>query len=220
MHKLNQRGNINTLLIPFIGVIVLFLAAASFGVWSYMSRQDYKNNTDKKISTAVASAKKQTTTLKDNEFVQKEKRPLKSYNGPEAYGSVIIKYPKTWSAYVVEGGNSTNPVDGYFNPDFVPGVQSTTVYALRVQVVPGSYSSELDRFDSGSKSGKVKVAPFKFPKVPGVVGARINGEIEVGKNGSIVMVPLRDKTLKIFTEANQFVDDFNRLILPNVKFSP
>ncbi len=210
----------NTLLIPFILVVMTLLAAAGFGIWAYSGRQDYKTNVDKKVATAVEIAKRQTSTAKDNEFVQREKQPLKSYKGPEAYGSITVKYPKTWSAYVIDSGNSTNLVDGYFNPGFVPGVQNSSVYALRIQVVPGSYATELDRFESQTKSGKVKVAPFKFPKVSSIVGARINGEIIIGKQGSMVMVPLRDKTLKVYTEASQFVDDFNKLILPNLKFSP
>lgn len=210
----------NTLLIPFILVAMTLLTAAGFGIWAYLGRQDYKTNVDKKIATAVEIAKRQTSSAKDNEFVQREKQPLKSYKGPEAYGSITVKYPKTWSAYIIEGGNSTNLVDGYFNPGFVPGVQNSSVYALRIQVVPGSYAAELDRFESQTESGKVKVAPFKFPKVPSIVGARINGEIVIGKQGSMIMVPLRDKTLKVYTEASQFVDDFNKLILPNLKFSP
>ena len=220
MHKLDEKGALSGYLIPFIVSIVLFLSATGFGVWSYLGRQDYKTNVDKKIATAVEIAIKQTSTDKDNEFVQREKKPLKSYHGPEEYGSLDVKYPKTWSAYVIEGGNRSNPVDGYFNPSFVPGVENTTVYALRVQVVPGTYSSELGRFASFVKGGKVKVSPFKFAQVPSITGVRINGEILSGKQGSMVMVPLRDKTLKIYTEASQFVDDFNKIILPKVTFSP
>ena len=220
MTKLDNRGVINTLLIPLIVIAVALLTAAIFAIWAYSGRQDFKNNVDKKIETAVEIAKKQTASAKDNEFVEKEKNPLKTYRGPEAYGSVVVKYPKTWSAYVVEGGNSSNPVDGYFNPDFVPGVQTSSVYALRIQVVPSAYDRELDRYDAFVQKGTVKVAPFRFPKVKSIVGVRLNGEIANGKQGSLILVPLRDKTLKVFTETNSFVADFNKFILPNLKFSP
>ncbi|HLB66395.1 MAG TPA: hypothetical protein VJJ78_02270 [Candidatus Saccharimonadales bacterium] len=220
MTKLDNRGVVNTLLIPLIVIGTILLAAAIFAIWAYSGRQDFKNNVDKKIETAVEIAKKQTASAKDNEFVEKEKNPLKTYRGPEAYGSVVVKYPKTWSAYVVEGGNSSNPVDGYFNPDFVPGVQTSSVYALRIQVVPSAYDRELDRYDAFVQKGTVKVAPFRFPKVKSIVGVRLNGEIANGKQGSLILVPLRDKTLKVFTETNSFVADFNKFILPNLKFSP
>ena len=220
MTKLDNRGVVNTLLIPLIVIGTILLADAIFAIWAYSGRQDFKNNVDKKIETAVEIAKKQTASAKDNEFVEKEKNPLKTYRGPEAYGSVVVKYPKTWSAYVVEGGNSSNPVDGYFNPDFVPGVQTSSVYALRIQVVPSAYDRELDRYDAFVQKGTVKVVPFRFPKVKSIVGVRLNGEIANGKQGSLILVPLRDKTLKVFTETNSFVADFNKFILPNLKFSP
>lgn len=220
MHKLDEKGTLNALLIPFILVIVILLGVTGFSIWAYTSRQDYKTNVDKKIEQAVEKAKTQTATEKDTEFVEKEKLPLRTYRGPEAYGSLVVKYPKTWSAYVIEGGNSTNPVDGFFNPGYVPGVDNSAVYALRVQVLPGSYSSELQRYSDFTTAGKVKIAPFKFPKVKGVVGSRINGEIDTGKQGSVILMPLRDKTLKVSTEATTFINDFNKNILPNLRFSP
>jgi len=46
------------------------------------------------------------------------------------------------------------------------------------------------------------------------------GQIINGKKGSMVMFPLRDKTLKVWTEADQFVGDFNNSVLPNLTFVP
>ncbi len=220
MRKLDIKGAINALLIPFILIILLFLGACAFGFWAYSSRQDYKDNADAKIDKAVEVAVQINSEAKDKEFIQREKKPLRTYNGPEDYGSVTVKYPKTWSVYAVESANSANPVDAYLNPGFVPGVTTQSAYALRVQVAPRGYSSEIQRFDSLVKTGKLKATPFKFSKVPKIVGMRLNGEIEVGKQGSIILVPLRDKTLKVFTEASQFVDDFDKIILPNLSFSP
>ena len=218
MKKLNQRGAAS-LLIPLILVMIMLLAAAGFGGWAYMSRQDYKDNSDKKVATAVDAAKKDEATLKDAEFVEKEKQPLRSYNGSAAYGSVNLSYPKTWSAYVSESDSST-PIDAYLHPSFVPGIQSQTAFALRLQVVSTAYSQTLAQYDSPTKSGEVKASPFKFPKVGSVTGVRLDGTIAQGKTGSMVIVPLRDKTLKIWTEANQYVGDFNNNILPNLTFVP
>ena len=72
MTKLDNRGVINTLLIPLIVIAVALLTAAIFAIWAYSGRQDFKNNVDKKIETAVEIAKKQTASAKDNEFVEKE----------------------------------------------------------------------------------------------------------------------------------------------------
>jgi hypothetical protein len=215
----NERGSLNVLLIPFILVFLLMVAAAGFGAWAYIGRQDYKNNTDKKVAVAVDVAKKQEASVKDNEFIEKEKQPLKSYSGPAAYGSVVIKYPKTWGAYVVENQGST-PVDAYFHPNFVPATNTQTAFALRLQISSVAYDQELQQFDSSVKAGKVSVAPIKLPMVPSVSGVRIDGAITPLKSGSMVLLPLRDKTLKVWIESTQFSDDFNNNVLPNLVFSP
>ena len=199
---------------------VLLLGFIGFGVWAFTSRQDYKNNSDQKSAKAVAIAVQNESSKKDNEFVEKEKNPLKTYVGPEAYGSVSISYPKTWGAYVVQTDRASVPVDGYFHPNFVPGLQSGTAYALRVQIMSQSYDQEMKQFDSKVKSGKVSVAPFVAKSVPGVTGARVEGEINTGQKDYMILLPLRDKTLKISTESQQFVGDFDNIILANLKFVP
>ncbi len=220
MKHLNERGALGGLLIPFVIVLLLFIGSLSFGIWAFRSRQDYKNNVDPKIATAVAITKKQAEDAKEKEFVEREKQPLKEYKGPSQYGSVSIQYPKTWSAYVNENGDSAAVLDGYLHPNFVPGLQSTTAFALRVQVVQSAYDQELRQFDARTKAGTVKVNPFTATKVSSIVGTRIDGEILPKKQGSLVLLPLRDKTLKIWTEANEFNNDFTNIILPNLSFSP
>ncbi len=216
----NDRGSINTLLIPLIITIILLIATASFAVWAFMERADYKNNVEGKVKTAVGVAIKETETRKDNEFQEREKQPLTNYQGPSAFGSVLIKYPKSWSAYVDESGRSSSPVDGYFHPTTVPGIQSGTAYALRLQVVERSFSDEVKSFDNAVKQGKVRSQAYAPVNVKNVVGVRIEGEIIPKQQGIMVLLPLRDKTVKIYTQSNQFFNDFNTNILPNFSFTP
>jgi hypothetical protein len=75
-------------------------------------------------------------------------------------------------------------------------------------------------YESATKAGKVKVSPFKADKVQNILGSRIDGEINAGQKDSMIVVPLRDKTLKVWTESDQFVGDFNTVILPNLTFVP
>ena len=216
---LNERGELNVLLVPVILLSLLFVGAGAFGVWAFNSRQDYKNNVDSKVKTAVAT-NTQTVQAKDAaDFADAEKNPLKTYTAPEAYGSVQVQYPKTWSAYVVTDG--TNPVDGYFHPDIVPNATDIkSSFALRVEVVSQAYSQVVGQYTASAKTGKVTVAPYTLPRVPKVVGVRVDGQITQNKQGSLVVFPLRDKTLKIWTEDKTFADDFNNNILPNATFSP
>ncbi len=220
MKKLNATGALDVFLIPLIVVTILLVAAGSFAVWAYMSRQDYKYNTDQKVAAAVEVAKKQTSTAKDNEFAEKEKLPLKEYDGPAAFGSVVIKYPKTWGAYVNEQDRGSTPIDGYFHPVFVPGTTSKTSFALRVQVLGSDYTTALKSYESQIKIGKIKAAPYVPPKVQSVTGMRLEGEVAPRKQGYMVILPMRDKTLKIWTESSEFLNDFNNNILPNFTFEP
>lgn len=211
-------------LILLIIMTLLLVGSGVFGFWAYGGMQDYKNNVQVKIDDAVEVAKKETATAKDNEFAEKEKLPLKDYQGPSAYNSIVIKYPKTWSAYVSEKNSTsgTSPVDGYFHPTFVPGVDSSGAasYALRVQLVNSSYATETKKMDAQIKIGKVRASAYVPARVQSVTGLRFDGEIITKKQGSMIMIPVRDKTLKIWTEAEQFIPDFNNIILPNYSFEP
>ncbi len=213
-----ERGSVATV-VTMVLLCVFLLGALGFGGWAFTSRQDYKNNVDAKIKTAVAANAKVVQAQDAAEYAEAAKSPLKTYTGPEAYGSVSLQYPKTWSGYVVTAAGQ--PLDAYFNPDVVPSVaDQKSVFALRVQVVATSYSQTLAQYQSLQKQGKVTVAPYALPKVAGTVGVRIDGQITSTKQGSVVVLPVRDKTLKLWIESNQFVADFNQIILPNVSFSP
>lgn len=219
MKKLDQQGSIlQTVLLAVF--VILFIAAAGFGFWAFSGRNDYKNNVDAKIAVAVEAAKTAEAEAKDKEFVEKEKNPYRVYTGPAAYASVSITYPKTWSAYVDETGSGGNPVNGYFHPATVPGLTSNASYAVRFTVTNTRYTDEVRRFDAAVKGGKVKISAFNAPKVPGTTGVRVDGEVQPKEQGSMVILPIRDKTLKVWTEANQFVGDFNTIVLSNLKFDP
>ncbi len=220
MNRLNQKGSNTALVAALLFAALLAIGALSFGFWAFASRQNYKNNADQIIAAQVKIAQDKTATAKDNEFAQKEKSPLKTYRGPETYGSVLIRYPKSWSAYISQSSDSNNPLDGYFHPNFVPDVQSKTSFALRVQVVADAYSDVLAQFSEQVTSGTAKVTPFRAAKVQGTLGSKVVGAIDSEKQGTMVLFPLRDKTLKIWTESSQYIGDFNKFILPNLSFSP
>lgn len=220
---LNQTGAINALLLPFIIVCLLLIAAVGFGAWAYSGRQDYKNNVNQKVAAAVTIAKQQQSQSDATTYAQEAKYPLRSYTGPSAYGSVHVLYPKTWSAYVMaanQNGDST-PLDGYFQPSYVPDTTNTNnTFALRVKVSQQSYSQELQNYQQLAQQGQVTITPYALPKVPSVIGVKISGAIAQNIQGIMVILPLRDTTLKIWTELPSYVADFNSIILPNISFSP
>lgn len=217
----HQRGEINVFLIPLILSVLLLIGAGIFGYWAYTGREDYKNNVDQKVSAAVTLARQQEAAVKEEEFIQREKLPFRTYNGPGDFGSITISYPKTWSAYISDDGSGSTPVDGYLHPSVVPSTTNqNNMFALRVQVLSQNYSDVIATFSSKVQSKMATVSPYALPKVPSVVGVRVEGQIVGNKTGNMVALPLRDKTLEIWTEGNQYRNDFNNNILPNFSFVP
>lgn len=208
------------LLIGFVSISILLVGAMGFAGWAYMERTDYKNNVDQKIAAAVEVAVQEESTRKDAEFVQKEKEPARTYKGPSAYGSVEFKYPKTWSAYVIENDRSREQIDAYFHPGIVPDVKGGAAFALRVKVVDRPYAEVLSSFSGKVKSGKLKLAAYRPKNVKSVSASQISGEINTGQTDTMVVIELRDKTLQIWTESNEFVPDLNKFVLESLTFSP
>jgi len=223
MIKHNQNGAVNGLVVSLILATLLLLGALAFGAWAYTSRQDYKDNSDAKAKVAATAAKEKESIAKTQQFAEEAKKPLKTYNGPEAYGSLVIMYPKTWSAYVDDSTKSGSAqVDGYFAPGAVPSITDpTSVFALRVQVVPQAYAQSLQSLLGQQKSGKLAITAYALPKLPNIVGVKAVGQLKEGATTTtMVILPLRSTTLKISTEGNQYLGDFNNSILPNFSFSP
>ncbi len=220
MKRLNNSGKVDVWLIGFILTTLLFIGASSFAVWAYMGRQDYKDNVDQKISVAVKEANEELEAKKEAEFIEREKKPLRTYNGPAAYGSLTVKYPKTWSVYADETGSGGTAVSGYMQPKFVPGIKSGNNYALRFEVVERDYASEVKKLADGVKKGTVRAKPYRSKSDPSSIGMRYEGEIAKDKQGVLILLPLRDKTIRLWTEANQFVGDYNTIILPNFSYIP
>jgi hypothetical protein len=225
MHKQNQAGSTSVVLCIVFGI--LFVAAAIFGGWAFMGRQDYKNNTQAKVNTAVDAAKKVQADQLKKQFDEEAKNPNKIYQGSPTYGSVSFAYPKTWSAYVDET-SAAEPINGYFYPDKVPGIQSPTSYALRVELVSATYSQSITQLNSQVKTGKVKATAYVPPKMvgkpnlqPGMKFDGIVGTLQSHpQQGSMVIIQVRDKTLKISTQSPEYLNDFNNSVLANLTFVP
>ena len=112
------------------------------------------------------------------------------------------------------------PVNGYVHPNFVPGLLSGTAFALRFTINTQSYDELLKQHAGDIESGKVRVAPFRAKNVPNVLGSRLDGELFENQKDSMILLPIRDKTLVIWTESDQYLADFNNTILPTLTFSP
>ncbi|MEK7153716.1 MAG: hypothetical protein AAB834_07215 [Patescibacteria group bacterium] len=222
MNRLDQRGAINMLLIPFVMLLLFFFGAVGFAFWANSGRSHYKNESDQEVAKAVQQAIVDTQAVDTQKYAEEAKKPYDTYIGPAAFGNITVNYPKTWSAYVLEnerGGG--NPINGYFQPNTVPNVTDVDkTFALRVELVQIPYDQVLNQFKASLSQGKATVAPYTLAKVPSVVGSRVEGQITPRKQGIMIILPLRNMTLKISTESNDFKGDLDTHVLPNLSFVP
>jgi multidrug efflux pump subunit AcrA (membrane-fusion protein) len=216
-----QRGTLDVLLIPVILLALLFIGTAAFGFWAFSSRQNYKNNANQMATTAVNSAVQQTESNDSAKYAQESKYPLQTFTGPSSFASISFKYPKTWSAYVVQESSSSTPINGYFYPGIVPDVTNpSNAYALRVQLLEESYSDVLQQYAGQVNSGALTDAQYTAPKLPNVIGSKLQGQISSDKRGTMVILPVLNMTLEIWTESSQFQSDFANSVLSNLTFQP
>lgn len=211
-------GVLMTIVLLILGI----LGSGAFGFWAFSQRQDYKNNVDQKIAAAVTANTKTVQQADAKTYAEQAQYPLKTFTGPEVYGSVALTYPKTWSAYNASTLNSNGtPVDFYAHPDVVPLISSdASNFALRMQVVGQQYATVAKQYENQLKQGTVTVKAYSLPNNKTVTGVRIDGQITTKKQGTLVLLPLRDKTLKIWTESASYSDQFDKIILANAHFTP
>ena len=220
--KHDQRGAISLLSIFSTLITLLFIVVVCIAVVLYKDEHKYKNNSDQLVAAAVEAAKAQQQSADQTAFATESLQPLQPFIGPEAYGTVTLYYPKTYSAYIVVGNNSSMPVNGYFQPGYVPDTSNqANIFALRLEVNSETYDQVLAQFTNLAQRGSITISPYSLPKVPSVIGVKITGAISQNvKNGIMIVLPLRTTTLQVWTEATQYDSSFNTLILPNLSFSP
>jgi hypothetical protein len=207
-------------------LVLLLVGALAFGGWAFKNMQDYKNNSDKKSAAAVEAAKKAQAVQLQTQFDEQNKSPNKVFHGSPTYGTVSFNYPKSWSAYVDTSGSS-EPINAYFHPGEVPGTQSKTAYALRLELVSTDYAQVVQQFSSGITSGKVTAKAYLPPKLSGIAnvqpGTLFSGQTnnqDTTQHGTLLVIKVRDKTLEISTQSNDYLPDFNNTVLASLSFAP
>lgn len=216
MFKVDEKGNVDPLLLPFIAVMILALGLGVFGVWAFTSYNSEKSNVDLVVAEAVTKAQQAKELELREELNEQLKSPNKTYISPSTLGSVKIVYPKTWSSYVQERTTGSVKLEAYFHPGFVPSTDSKLLYATRVSLLSTDYKRTLDTHQRSVENGSLTA---RAVEVSGTKGMRFDGEISRDVNGAVVLLPLREKTLKIWTESTDYLADFNKII-SSLTYSP
>lgn len=206
-----QRGAINMQLLVIIGLLVIIVGLSGFSAWLYTQYSDQKNNVDSKIAVAEAAAKKQQAEDDEIKIKAIEEEPNREFAGPEDFGRLSFMYPKNWSVYVAEDPTTTNGTfSAFLHPVTVAPIKSKTArFALRVSIESVAYDKVLDSYRGAVEKGELTSTPIT---VNGHEGTRLDGLLSKDIRGSAVLFRVRDKTITISTEAETFMEYYEKII--------
>lgn len=209
--KNTQRGAISGQVVAIAGLGVLVLVLGSVAIWAIVNYNEAKTDVDGRVAVAVAEAQKIQSEQDEKKYLEREKQPLLPFVGPEDYGRLSFKYPKTWSAYIDKDGSNGGEYVAYFHKEAVPPVSSSEQqqFALRVKIEPRNYEQVVDSYDALVKKGDLQSSRTASQ---GNEGTKLVGTFSKNIRGAAVIYKSRDKTITIRTDANTFMKDFNELV--------
>jgi hypothetical protein len=212
-----ETGAVHPLLIASIILGLLTVVFAGFSVWAYTNYVDHRDNVAKKVEAAVTQAKKEQSAADEKLFLEREKEPYVQFAGPDDLGHVTFSYPKTWSMYVANNGAGGNGYEAYLNPLSVPAITKDQAYAIRVEVSNDTYEDTLGGYEKLVQKGELKSSPIT---VNGFSGIRLDGSFSKTRSGSAVVFKVRDKSLIISTDSDNFKGDFDNIVVKSLDFNP
>jgi hypothetical protein len=192
---------------------VLLLVSIGLLVWTYSQYLSYKNDIQPKIDVAVDAAVKAKQSELEQSFQLERERLKIPFRTNESIANVSFQYPRDWSQYLVEKESGSIQIDAAFHPGLV---REDTIYALRLQVHEESYDDVLSDYQNEIEKGEVRAQPIKISNTPGV---RLDGRYDRDREGSLVIFPIRDKTLVLTSESTAYARVYNE-ILKTLSFTP
>lgn len=215
-HKhLFQVGMINSWAVLAIAGMAMFLIAGSLAIWTYSLYVEQKSDVDGRIKVAVAEAKKEQAEADHKKYQEDNKNPRLEFVGPAEYGRVSFMYPKTWSVYVEKDGSDRGDYVAYFHPVTVPPTKKKeSRYVLRLEILNKDFDTVLGSYKELLKKGDLVSST---PEYNGVATTRLDGAFSKDLRGAVVLTRVRDKTVRISTDADSFKPDL-QAVLDTIKY--
>lgn len=209
-----EKKDHSTLIFIIIIVFLSILMVTFFGlfIWKLMDYNEISTDVNGQIDVAVAAAKDEQAMKDEQEFLEREKYPYRSFSGPVDYGQLSFEYPKTWSVYVASDASKGGDFKAYFNPIQVDEVSDKTIMALRVIIRDKDFESvvaEYQRFVD-AKDSQLNMSSVTFNNI---TANKYTGTIPGTEfSGYIVIFKIRDKTAIVQTDSVNFEADYNKLL--------
>lgn len=204
-----DRGEVSGYLISVITLSILLIGMAAFAIWSFINYNDQKTNVQAKVDLAVAEAKRDQAEDLEEKFAEREKQPNRVFVGPEDYGRLTFSYPKTWSTFVEDDASRGRTFAAYLHRDVIPPIRTDGQYMLRISIESKNYDDVVRAYESRVEKGELKSSTASFN---GHTAARFDGNFNKNIRGAAIVFRIRDKTVTMQTDADQFKPDFDALI--------
>ena len=187
----------------------LALIFGGLAIWSYMQYTEANNDVNSKIEVAVLNARREQSDEDEKKFREQEKEPNRDFVGPDDYGRVTFKYPKTWSLHEATDITRGGDYEAFLNPGKVPPISNQQQFAIRVTIENKDYDRVVQSYASLVRKGDLRSSSTT---AQGNTGTRLDGNFSNHIRGSAVIYKIRDKTVTIRTDADTFKPDFESLI--------
>jgi hypothetical protein len=200
-----KRNLWKILTIAFGAAMVVFLILAIIGLVQAAS----SNKSNEAVKAEGYKEGQAAQAKADEEKIRSEKEiPFKSYTAPDSAGAFSFKYPKNWSLHVVEG-SSAAPISLTMHPEMIKDTSGDDNYAMEIKLTSSSFDSQLKTYQSLVKSGKLKARDVV---VSGIQANRFEGKIDGRREGVVVILPLRDKTLSFTNTDKAYITQFDQVL--------
>lgn len=199
-------------LVETIVLVLVSLVAVTFiglFIWKYLEWDNIKTDVNGQIDAAVAVAVSENTTKLENEFLEREKYPYKTFSGPADYGSLSFEFPKTWNTYIAQDATSGGNFEAYLNPGEVQPVSTQTINALRVQILNQTFENTARTYEGLVNSNQLTITTRE---VGSTVANTYVGTLPNGLRGIATIFKVRDKTILLQTDAELFAEEYYKLL--------
>ncbi len=204
------QGKLDSQLLIIFGLLFLIVVISGISVWFFNQYNDLNKNFNNKVTLAVSEAKRDQAEKDQAEFIEREKEPRRELVGPDDFGRLSLKYPKTWSVYIANDGELSGKYLAYLNPQVVPPINSKSArFALIVSIENAQYDKVLSGYQKLIEKGDLT---SKAVTVNGHDGSQLEGQFTKDLRSTAVFFKVRDKTIMIQTQADTFKKDFEEII--------
>ncbi len=207
--------------IVIILLVLLLVGALLLAVYFYNEYQIAKTDVDGQVAAALITKEKQITDDLEAKFAEREKIPYSTFTGPDDYGRLSFKYPKTWNSYIAKDAAKGGDYEAYLDsdPNGVPPVSQNQPFNVRILIKSESFENANNRYNSSVTAGKLKLSIIQLPDTS-VTANRYDGQLPNNLTGTIVIFKIRDKvvTLECDKTTPEAAQDFDN-ILQSIKFN-